>query len=109
MATPVLTEKRLGQMLVGTTITTIYTVPAATSAIVKEIILSNASNGSILAELWCGSGSEITQRIIPGIFIPASGLLSFYGTIPLAPSDVIRAKSSAASVLNCFVTGAEVV
>ncbi len=105
---PTLIEKKLGQGLIGTNITALYTVPTATSAIIREVLIANASAGEVSIELWAGVGSEITQRVIPNILLPACGVLTWDGTVVLNAADKVQAKAGTASMLHCLVTGAEV-
>lgn len=105
---PALYEERIAQGLLGTGITTLYTVPAATSVITRNIAITNFTATTASAELWAGAGSEITQRFLPGVEVEASGVLNIDNIIILNPTDVLYGKASTASALNYHIYGARI-
>lgn len=105
-----LAEERIAQtLLTGVTQQAIYTVPAATCALVNKVIITNSGSVGETVELWMGAGSEITQRIIPPMSVPASGIVTLDGgVITLNPADKITGRALSASVINIYIGGAKV-
>jgi hypothetical protein len=101
--------KVLGQAaLAATTLTDVYTVPAATSAIVSTIFLANRSAGSVavrVAVAVAGAGDDSKQYLVYDQAVPANETLSITAGITLAATDVVRAYAASANIsVNVFGT-----
>lgn len=101
------TFKKLYQGQPGTGATTLYTVPASTSAIVKHITVSNPTGASRTVKLW-QSGTADTNVILPTATILAGGWAEFDGTVTLAAADTISGICDAATALTVTIHGDEV-
>jgi len=105
------TEKLLGraQIAAGAQ-TTLYTVPANTTTIVKHITVCNTNAASRTVEVWLvenGGNPDGTNALISNITIPAYGILTWDGYVPLETAgDTIQAESSDAASLCVIVGGA---
>jgi len=82
----------------------IYTVPAATSAIVKSIrIVNTHATNSTTIKLWhhgdaLMSGDVVASAILPAVSIDASGFAEFDGTLTMAAGETIYAQAGAATI-----------
>lgn len=101
------TAKRLaGPTAVGTAAATVYTVPAATTAILRNVHVANTTAGALTFNLSIGADAAAT-RFYSGFSVPANGSLDWSGFIPLAATEVLQALASAAG-LTLTVSGVEV-
>ena len=106
------TYKKLGQALVTTTnATTMYTVPANTSAIVKHMrfISVDASNTCHikLYHLDSGGTAGTSNQILAETTIGANGWAEFEGTIILEANDFLQITAQTANDINYVVYGME--
>jgi hypothetical protein len=96
------TRKVLGQLNPGaTTLTAIYTVPAATQAVVSSIVVCNEA--AVLATFRvsvavAGAGDNPKQYIYYDLLLPPND--TFIATVGLAlgAGDVVRAYASSATL-----------
>jgi hypothetical protein len=102
------TAKRLyGPAQLATTATTVYTVPAATTTILRYIRIVNTSGTDRAVTLSIGTDAAAT-RIFAGMTVPASGAVDWSGFIPLAAAEIIQGFAAAASALTATIAGVEV-
>jgi hypothetical protein len=103
------TPKKLGQMtLTGSgTQDTVYTVPAATSALIKSIHISNFSLANVRITLWHDGIANSNILLPPTVTILAGGFAHFNGNITMETGDTIRAEAGAASSLTITLHGVE--
>jgi hypothetical protein len=96
---------KAGQTNNGTA-TTLYTVPAATSAIISNIRFVNTSGSSATVNLFFKPGGSGSVRILDkDKSVPSNDLLVVKPELTLAATDVIEATTSVA--MDCVVCGME--
>lgn len=102
------TPKKLGQStLTGSgTQDTLYTVPAATSALIKQIRVVNYSGSDRSVTLW-HDGVADSNLILPPVVILAGGWAEFDGNLTMETGDTLRAEGSAATSLTVTVYGVQ--
>lgn len=92
----------------STTETTVYTVPGATSAIIKEIVIANntASAATLQISVVPSAGTAgDTNRIVNGVSFPANSISTIDLMIVMATGDFISIKQGTASALTCTISG----
>jgi len=99
--------KKLGQGQLGTSVAALYTVPGATSAIVKRIVLVNNDTEDLTAELNHDGDTEAT-RILPPISIDAGGWAEFDGAICMDTGDTLQGKGEQATEITYTIYGLEI-
>lgn len=107
---PAFTPKRLAQTQPGTSYATAYTVPAATSCIVKEVVACNPTGGSVALDLSLvasGGTAGATNNVIANAVIGGYSTAIFTFSQVLAAGGFISAKASAAASLTVTVSGVE--
>lgn len=95
--------------LSATTTTTLYTVPASTKAIIKEILLTNTDTVARTVTLQVGTGTAVANRILSAQSINAGASLIITLSTVLNAAETITGGASSASVVSCVVSGVEVV
>lgn len=83
-----------------------YTVPALTTAIVKELIVANTSSSDVSFSASVGADADGT-RIVPTVEIAAHSVVVFDVWLPLAAAEKIQAYASVANSLTFTITGVE--
>lgn len=106
------TPKRLTNPTVLTTsYVSQYTVPSATTTIVKQLIIANptgtAATASVSIVPSAGSAST-SNNVIGGLTVSANSTLVFDLSQVLATGDSIWALASAGTTLNIVISGVEV-
>lgn len=95
----------------GNTAAAVYTVPAATTAVLRHLRCVNKDSSSHTLELWHyasgGSASDATV-ITETITIPAGGSWEDDIYLPMNTGDILAAKADTAAKLTLFVGGAEI-
>lgn len=85
--------------LTTTSLTTVYTCPAETTALVKTIQMTNDS-GTINVEVFVSDASASTENEIAHITMAARSTDNFaYGTIILEAGDSIKIQASTANTV----------
>lgn len=93
------------------TASTLYTVPASTQTVVKQILLGNTTATDLTATLYfvpdAGSPS-LSNSMFPEIIITANTTVSIdiSSVLPIASS--IHGKASASASINIHISGVEV-
>lgn len=100
-------------LLVAATVTTTYTVPAATSAILSTITVVNVSaSASSTIKVWqtptSGTAEADAYVLQPALTLLPGEKLVMSGPKTLATGVTIKVQAGTASVLNCLVEGGEV-
>ena len=103
------TYKTLGQAApAATTSTDLYTVPAATSAIVSTITIANrAATDATFRISQSLTGAALTDKdyLVYDATIPASGFITLTLGIKMATTDKLRVYASSANIsFNAFGT-----
>lgn len=94
------TLKRIvGPTQPGTAAATLYTVPAATKAILRYIRLCNTSGIDRTITMSVGLDAAGT-RIFSGMTVPALGAIDWSGSIPLEAGEVLQGFASAATAIT---------
>lgn len=106
------TPKRLNQYTATTSYGTLYTVPAATSTIVKELIVCNVTGSTVTLDVSFvasgGSAVAATNGVISAAPIGANQTVIYSLSSVMATGGFISAKASAGSSLVLTVSGVEV-
>jgi hypothetical protein len=84
-----------------------YTVPAATQAIVRAIVLVNTTAGPITVSLFV-NGSGAGNKILDTYSIPANTRIVLNDVVTLAATNTIQAVASAAASVTMTVFGLEI-
>jgi len=105
------TAKQLSQTaLTATTTTTLYTVPAATKTILKEITLCNTDTSSRTVTIQAGASpaTGASARILSAVNLLAGETKVVSLSMVLEATHLITGGASSASVVSCTISGAEV-
>lgn len=99
--------KRLsGPALLGNSASTVYTVPGATIAVVRDICVCNESGSTATFTLSIGTDGA-GKRLYYNVLIPADSTFQRTGNIVLDAAEVLQAYSGTASVLTLTLSGVE--
>lgn len=101
------TYKRLAAATVGVAKTVVYTVPGATSAIVKSMRLVGLLNTSQTVTLWHNSGAT-EMRLLYVMPVDGLGQAEWDGTLCLAAGDTISVQADIAAAFEFTAHGIEV-
>ena len=74
-------------MAIGIAETTLYTVPGATTAVIRNIRIVNSTSGSVTVKASIGADAIGTRVIASGFTIPANGDWDWSGFLFLAAAD----------------------
>src|ERR1043166_2593607 len=100
-------KRMAGPTALGTTAATLYTVPASTTAVVRNIQVTNTNaNAAITFTLSIGTDATGT-RIFSGVSVGAADVGSWSGSFVLAAGEIIQGFASVAG-LNVTISGVEV-
>ena len=105
------TVKRLSQTaLTATTTTTLYTVPASTSTIIKEIVLCNTDTVARTVTIQAGPtpATAVATRLINALSLEPNETKIFTFSNVLLTTDLITGGASAGAVVACSISGTEV-
>ncbi len=101
------TFKRLaGPAQVSNSASTKYTVPGATTAVVRHIHVQNPSGSAVTFTMSIGANAAGT-RIFDALSIPANSERSFWGPYTLVAAEIIQALAGTTNVLTLVVDGEE--
>jgi hypothetical protein len=102
------TQKRLsGPTLLTASAATQYTVPAATSAILRSIHVANETATAATFTMSIGTDGA-GKRLFMGCSVAANDVLDWSGFIVLNTAEVVQALSGTASALTLTTSGVEV-
>jgi len=103
------TFKRKTGNSVGTTLTTIYTVPASTTTVMIGGVISNVTGTDADAVVLTSDGTNDISLIGEDTPIPANTALSFIdGKIVLETGDTVKVQGSAANQLDVHLSIMEI-
>ena len=108
----VFTPKKLYTGQPGTSASTIYTAPASTTTIIKNILICNTttSAATVTLNLVASAGSAAaSNRILSTYNVNASDTVAIDLSGVLATGDFISAVQGTSSALTLHITGVEVV
>jgi hypothetical protein len=104
------TEKQLACQAVNAA-ETLYTVPASTKTIIKDINCMNNSATAATISIWLvpnGGSASDENCLIKNFNVPAADLLHWSGFQVLATAgDTIRATAGTADKITVIISGAE--
>lgn len=95
--------------LSATTTTTLYTAPASTKAIIKEVLLCNTDTSSRTVTMQVGTGTAVANRILSAVSLAPGETKFITLSTVLNTGETITGGASSASVVSCVVSGVEVV
>lgn len=101
------TWKKLYQGQVGSSATTLYTVPGATEAIIKHIRAVNTSGTARTIRLW-HDGSADANAILPPVELGPGEWGEFDGSILAEAADTISGQAGAATAITVTIYGLEI-
>jgi len=101
------TLKRLaGPSSLTNSASTVYTVPAATTTVVRDITVANVTGSAATFTMSIGSDAAGT-RLFSAVSIPANSTFQRTGNIVLAATEVIQAYSGTNAALTLTLSGVE--
>lgn len=106
MATTTEVFKKLAQQLIDNASGTVYTVPAATQAIIKHIVITNNTGSTVTISVWIGTADD-THIILPGVDLAAGEWCEFDGSIVMEAAETLKANASTNNVCGIRVDGLE--
>jgi hypothetical protein len=101
-----LAKRLAGPTSLTATAATVYTVPASTKAIVRNIHVANTSAAVATFTMSIGADAAGT-RYYDDVEVPVGGALDWSGFLVLAAAETIQAYSGTASVLTLTISGVE--
>lgn len=108
----VYTPKKLYTGQPGTSATTLYTAPASTTTIVKNIIVCNTTSSAAtltLSLVASGGSAGATNRIMSSLNILPNDTVLFELSGVLSTGDFISALQGTSGSLTLHISGVEVV
>ena len=102
------TAKRLyGPAQPTTTAATVYTVPASTTAIIRNIRVSNTTGSAATITMSIGANAAAAQ-IMSAVSVPANSVYDWSGFLVLSATEIIQALQGTSSALTVTISGVEV-
>jgi hypothetical protein len=98
------TPKKIYVGTPGTSSATIYTVPASTTTIVKNIVMCNTTSSNAVITVATGG-----KNIISSYSVAANDTVTIDLSLILAAGDTITAVQTTSNAINLFLSGVEVV
>lgn len=96
--------KRLYKGTASTTVSTAYTVPSSTLAIIKNVILTNKSNSDVTVTVVC-AGTEIIYQYK----VTSKETVILDLSTVIHAGELIQVSASASNSINVYISGVEVV
>lgn len=87
--------------------TALYTVPAATTALIKSVVLVETGGAARTVTLYVTYNSK-TAYWLKAASLPADGRMVSETPLTLEAGAVVYGAASAAAVVSCIISGAEV-
>ncbi len=109
MAFDVITPTKFGQAAITTSVTTLYTVPASTRALLKEFSIANTTGAAINVRVFLvpsGGTAGTANAFLYDVSVPANNTLQYNGIEVLNVGDTIRTQA-ASTGLTIIASGAE--
>jgi hypothetical protein len=101
-------SKSLGAGQLPNSKTTIYTVPALKSTLIRSVILVNSSGSAVTVNLYAKVSGGSSRRLIPvGFSIPAYTSFEFDSIVTMSAADQLEGDASTASVVDYSISGVE--
>lgn len=86
---------------------TVYTVPALTTAVMREVLVANTTAGAVSVTVSIGADAAGT-RILPTVSVPATSVMQIVGWTVLEAGETLEAYASASSSLTLTISGVEI-
>lgn len=96
-----------GPALLSGSAATVYTVPALTTAILRNIHAANTDSSARTLTVSIGSDAAGT-RLLPALSIPAAGTYDWSGFIVLTAAEIVQAYSDSANKVALTISGVAV-
>ena len=96
---------------IGTSATTLYTVPGSTTGIVHAIYVSNihtTNDGTVDISVTDTSQSNTAFNIAKNLSVPQGSSVVFEKPINLEATDILKLTASAASTIEAFASILEI-
>ncbi len=103
-------EKRLaGPTQLGTVAATVYTVPAATTAIIRHVRVTNTTTASAHFTMSIGADGAATRWFHQALVRRSDKNmpLNWSGSLVLAAGEIVQAYSDTATALTLVISGIE--
>lgn len=97
-----------GPLQLTTSSATIYTVPAATTSVIRSIHISRGPSGSSTGFTLSIGADAAATRLWDAYAILSGDYFSWTGNIVLNAAETLRAFASAATTLTIVVNGVEI-
>ena len=104
------TPKILGQANATTSVTALYTVPAATTVVVSTLAVANTTTSSATATVWIcknGASTSTTNVLLSAVPVTANNTTFFTLGMTLGAADVINVTSGTSGALTFHAFGSE--
>ncbi len=104
--------KVLGQVApANTSITTAYTVPVGTTAILSSIAIANVTATTAIYEIYVrinGAAASISNALVFDASSAANSITLIQGGITLSAGDIISVQTATANAITFHIFGTEV-
>ncbi|KFZ41893.1 hypothetical protein CS060_04185 [Anoxybacillus flavithermus] len=97
------TARRLYKGTAGTTATTAYTVPASTTTIVKNIVLTNKTASAATATI-----TIVGIEIVNNYSVNANDTVVIDLSLVMQAAETITVQAGTANAINVYISGVEV-
>lgn len=94
----------VGPILLTNSTVTLYTVPTASTLIIRSIHIANTSGTAATAKLSIGADAAGT-RWLGDYSVPANGTYDWSGFLTLIAAETLRGQSGTTNVLTITVSG----
>ena len=99
-------EKRLGgPTQLGTSTTTLCTVPSSHTYVIKQIVIANTDTAERLVTLSIGSAATAANHILSALPIGANDIIIWDTAIVLEATETLQGLSDTASKVNVTLVG----
>ena len=109
MAFDVITPTKLGQAAITTGVTTLYTVPASTRTLVKELSIANTTAAAINVRVFLvpsAGTAGTTNAFLYDLPVPGNNTLQYNGVQVMNAGDTIQIQAASAG-LTIIASGGE--
>lgn len=108
MAVATVTQLIAPTALSATLTTTLYTVPASTKTIIKEMVICNTESSALTVSVFVGTSATVANAVLDAVTFGAGETKIFTFSTVLVAADQIRGGASAASMVSINASGVEV-
>lgn len=99
--------KKLYQGQLAASVATIYTVPAATSAIIKHIAVVNRTGNAVTFQLW-RDGTTDAFAFTAVMPLAPNGMADWDGTFAMNTGETLAGAASSAAGITVTIDGDEI-